>query len=107
MTVIEDATLLGTVSICTLLCCRIFQDLKQTFTDLTGEEVGEVLQMAGRDVSANNMRLAMHFAVLYANEVGAPKGQPLSEETEVYIYFYCSSNSVFRVDALSELSVFK
>ena len=64
-------------------------ELKSGFKDITGEDASEVLKMADKDVTVHSLRLAVHFAVLYANEAGAPKGQPLTEslDSEVTNYF--------------------
>ena len=52
-------------------------ELVDEFERLTGEDVGDIFMMAGFDATVDNMRLVMHFAIIQANLVGAPKGKAL------------------------------
>lgn len=55
-----------------------FEEVNNHVESLTGESVGEILMMAGRDDhSADEARWALHCVILYCNEFGQPNGQPL------------------------------
>lgn len=54
-------------------------ELGSEFKGLSGENLSDVLTLAGRDSAVENCRLAMHFTILHANAVGAPKGVTLSQ----------------------------
>lgn len=53
------------------------QELTAEFEKLTGESVRNILVLAGKDETLENMRLLLHYAIGHANTVGAPKGQNL------------------------------
>lgn len=52
-------------------------ELCKQFRDLTGEDEKEMLEMAGREINDNNLRLLLHFSIIYANENGHPEGQDM------------------------------
>lgn len=54
---------------------------------ITGEQIGELLMLAGRDENAEEGRWAMHCLILYANEFGQPKGQDLVDNEVISCYF--------------------
>ena len=62
-----------------------FQELKSGFLSLTGEDLNGVLTMAEKDITTANRRLALHVSVVLANEIGAPKGQTLTDSEEVLL----------------------
>lgn len=69
---------------------RVNKDKKtETFTldvvnehvlEITGEQVGELLMLAGREETVEEARWALHCVVLYANEFGQPNGQDLNDQ---------------------------
>ena len=61
-----------------------YEEIDGHVSSLTGESVGEVLMMAGRnDKSVDEARWAIHCIILYANEFGQPRGQNLTQSNEV------------------------
>ncbi|XP_062602975.1 uncharacterized protein LOC134264730 [Saccostrea cucullata] len=53
-------------------------ELAQKFKDLTSEKACDILEMAAKEISAENLRVLLHFTILHANETGAPDGQQLT-----------------------------
>jgi hypothetical protein len=51
------------------------EELATEFLGLTGEAVDDILGLAGKDRSVENLRLLVHFTILQANISGAPRGQ--------------------------------
>ena len=62
-------------------------EIRKQVKDLSGEELGEILELAGRDVDLKEARWALHCLIIYANEYGQPKGQDLSEPDQVCYLF--------------------
>ncbi|XP_064649562.1 uncharacterized protein LOC135501392 isoform X2 [Lineus longissimus] len=54
-------------------------DVKRHFTDLTGTSPDSIMDLADRESNLDNNRLLLHRAIIYANEVGHPRGQELQE----------------------------
>ena len=52
-------------------------DVISSFRELTGENEKEILEMAGKECTDNNLRLLLHFSIILANEIGEPTGQTL------------------------------
>ena len=44
--------------------------------------------MAGKEVTDNNLKLLLHFAILHANEFGQPDGQELQIVSSVKIVYF-------------------
>lgn len=59
------------------------EDLITTFRELTGVSEKDVMEMANKEPSDDNLKLLLHTSILYANEVGEPQGQVLEERTQV------------------------
>ena len=58
--------------------------------NITGEQVGEVLMLAGLDdQDIDAARWALHCVILYANEFGQPKGQDLADQDQVSLRTIC------------------
>ncbi|XP_048729533.2 uncharacterized protein LOC125646917 [Ostrea edulis] len=55
------------------------EELQHEFKKLTGEELTNVLALAGKPANAENAIHALYLAILQANNVGAPKGSLLKE----------------------------
>ncbi|XP_064639411.1 uncharacterized protein LOC135494971 [Lineus longissimus] len=53
--------------------------ISQTFHELTATPAEEIFDLAGREPSGSNFRLFLHLAIIYANEIGQPRGQELVE----------------------------
>ena len=53
------------------------EELLDEYEGLTGEDIGDIILLAGVDRSIESVRMILHFAILHANIVGAPRGQPL------------------------------
>ena len=58
-------------------------EIAQHVLNITGEELGEILQLADRDDTIEEARWVLHCIILYANEYGQPSGQNLSEPEPV------------------------
>ena len=54
-------------------------ELAKHFRDLTGENEKEILEMAGREVTDENLMILLHLSIIYANDIGAPDGQELQQ----------------------------
>ncbi len=52
-------------------------DFKREFQGLTGHPLDDTLAAAGKPQTVEQYRLAVHHAILLANEVGQPRGQQL------------------------------
>jgi hypothetical protein len=52
-------------------------ELKEETYALTGYRAEDLCSLAGRDLDRNSLRHLLHLTVIFANEVGAPDGQPL------------------------------
>ena len=65
-----------------------YDEIDGHVSSLTGEGVGEVLMMAGRDdpKSVDEARWAIHCIILYANEFGQPNGQDLTQSNQVSVF---------------------
>ncbi|KAJ8308870.1 LOW QUALITY PROTEIN: hypothetical protein KUTeg_013744, partial [Tegillarca granosa] len=63
------------------LTCYTEEDLMGLFEGLTGESVKDVLGVIGKDCTLHNLGILVHLVILHANQVGAPKSQPLREST--------------------------
>ena len=48
---------------------------------MTGEEAKEILGLAGKGREIGNVRLIMHIAICMANDVGAPRLEPISRSS--------------------------
>lgn len=46
---------------------------------MTGETIQSLVMIIGQEESLDLVRRIMHFSILHANNVGAHKGQPLTE----------------------------
>lgn len=55
------------------------EELKVEFNRLTGETIQSLLIILSQEESVDLVRKIMHFSILHANNVGAPKGQVLTE----------------------------
>lgn len=56
------------------------------FRDLTGESEKDCLEMAGREITDENLKCLLHLAIIHANEFGQPDGQNLETiEDQVFI----------------------
>uniref|UniRef100_A0A8W8MKM7 Tyr recombinase domain-containing protein n=1 Tax=Magallana gigas TaxID=29159 RepID=A0A8W8MKM7_MAGGI len=55
------------------------EELKVEFNRLTGETIQSLLIILSQEESVDLVRKIMHFLILHANNVGAPKGQVLTE----------------------------
>ena len=55
------------------------EDLKVHFENITGEDPREILRMAAKDYTLQEMRLLLHHTIIQANEAGQPRGQDLRE----------------------------
>ncbi|KAJ8300927.1 hypothetical protein KUTeg_022446 [Tegillarca granosa] len=55
------------------------EDLIGHFEGLTGESVKDVLGVIGKNCTLDNFRILVHLVIIHANQVGAPKSQPLRE----------------------------
>jgi hypothetical protein len=58
-------------------------ELITEFEKLTGEKPTDVLMLAGLDECVDHMRTVLHYSILHANAVGAPKGQALKTSVAV------------------------
>lgn len=47
------------------------------FTTLSGENIEDILDLAGKPHDIDLSRMVLHCSIIYANEVGHPKGQEL------------------------------
>ncbi|OWF47760.1 hypothetical protein KP79_PYT06231 [Mizuhopecten yessoensis] len=52
------------------------------FKRLTGDTAREILEMAGKEDTRDNVEVLLHYTILHANEIGQPSGQDLSEAVE-------------------------
>ena len=52
-------------------------DLRLFFFDLTGTSEKDILGMAEKPATEDNLRVLAHLAIVYANECGEPVGQEL------------------------------
>ncbi|XP_021369934.1 uncharacterized protein LOC110460997 [Mizuhopecten yessoensis] len=57
------------------------EQLAEEFRNLTGEEAGDILGMAGEKDTKEALRALVHVSILYANEVGAPKASTLKRRS--------------------------
>lgn len=48
---------------------------------MTGEEAKEILGLAGKGREIGNVRLIVHIAICMANDVGAPRLEPISRSS--------------------------
>lgn len=55
------------------------EELKVEFNRLTGETIQSLLIILSQEESVDLVRKIMHFSILHANNVGAPKGQVLTD----------------------------
>ena len=55
------------------------EELMAEFRKLTGDSLTDVLALAGKTSDPENVRFAVHLAVVHANAAGAPRGQTLAE----------------------------
>lgn len=55
------------------------EELKSEFNKLTGETIQSLVMIIGQEEILDLVRRIMNFSILHANNVGAPKGQPLTE----------------------------
>ena len=53
------------------------EEIVNEFKRLTGEEINDVLALAGREVNMDNFLHATHLAIIHANNIGAPRGAVL------------------------------
>ena len=58
------------------------EELTSEFKKLTGENVADILTLAGKQMEEQCIRYCMHLAIIHANAAGAPKGQTLTEQTQ-------------------------
>ena len=61
------------------------EELTSVFKKLTGENVADILTLAGKQMEEQCIRYChdcMHLAIIHANAAGAPKGQTLTEQTQ-------------------------
>ncbi|XP_062606038.1 uncharacterized protein LOC134267842 [Saccostrea cucullata] len=58
------------------------EEVINAFRELTGESEKDCLQMAGREMSDENLRTLLHLVILRANEFGQPAGQELAAENK-------------------------
>ncbi|XP_055959499.1 uncharacterized protein LOC130010546 [Patella vulgata] len=56
-----------------------FQKIKKGFKMVTGEKLPRILRMAEKELDVSSARLALHHAIIYANEVTQAKVQSLNE----------------------------
>ncbi|VDI00400.1 Hypothetical predicted protein [Mytilus galloprovincialis] len=54
-------------------------ELAAEFVKITGDELKNVMLLAGKDLDLDNSRLLLHQTILFANLIGAPKGSSLTD----------------------------
>lgn len=58
-------------------------EMKTAFRELSGESLEECLQMVGDTANVEEgMKKLLHYAIIYANEVGQPDGQDISQDEQ-------------------------
>lgn len=58
-------------------------EMKTAFRELSGESLEECLQMVGDTANIEEgMKKLLHYAIIYANEVGQPDGQDISQDEQ-------------------------
>lgn len=62
-------------------------ELASKFKELTNESAEDILEMSDKGLSTVNLKSLLHYAILLANETGAPEGQQLVEGNKVHITF--------------------
>ncbi|XP_052716245.1 uncharacterized protein LOC128188950 isoform X2 [Crassostrea angulata] len=58
------------------------EEIENIVNSLTGENMIELLELAGRDIDVNEARWLLHCLIIFANEVGQPRGQALDDSTD-------------------------
>lgn len=60
----------------------VLDEIENLVNSLTGESMVELLELAGRDVDVDEARWLLHCLIIFANEVGQPRGQALDDSTD-------------------------
>lgn len=50
----------------------------------------------GRDIDVNEARWLLHCLIIFANEVGQPRGQALDDSTVCFIYVYANAHETIH-----------
>lgn len=55
----------------------VYLFIKKHVRELSGEDLEDIVQMAGRELNVQEARWVLQLLKVFANEVGQPRGQDL------------------------------